>query len=365
MAKIKNKPRRKPKTGHKFLGTCWLCKSLCVCELLANGCTNAKAILKTKKTTGKTCQLKGIFMDEKRKYKGLWIPKELLYSPELTVNERLLLAEIESLDSDEHGCFATNIHFAKRFKLTKKSVSRLINSLAKKGYIKSEVGKVKGKNGGYERSIKIVAENFEKLLKKDVTPILSTGDSLSTAEGIAYPQPRGYLSTLRGIGQRVYKDREYSESTIENTPKGGWFEFFWQLYPKKERKKRASEIFNKIRPDKILMVKIIKTLEAHKKSKQWLKENGQYIPAAANWLADERWNDLASEKLKVKSEKCFCCKSEFVTRKIQTGRGEKTICQNCSESLKTAPDFIARGGVKISKERLEPSQLIEMIRGGK
>jgi DNA-binding MarR family transcriptional regulator len=305
-------------------------------------------------------------MEEKRKYKGLWIPKELLYSPKLTVNERLLLAEIDSLDSDEHGCFATNDHFSKRFSLNKKSVSRVINNLVKKGYIASEVSKVRGKNGGYERKIKIKTENFEKLLKEDVTPILSTGDSLSTPKGTAYPRKSGYLSAQEWIGQRVYKDREYKENTIESTPTNGWFDIFWHLYPRKEGKKRAKEIFKKIKPDKATMVRIIKAVEAHKNTKQWLKDGGQYIPSAANWLAGERWNDEPNNHAdRVADQKCFVCKSEFVTRKIQTGRGEKYLCQQCRLSLAAAPEFMARGGIVIPKDRLEPSQIIAMIRGTK
>lgn len=299
-----------------------------------------------------------------RKHKGLWLPSELLYSQKLTANERLVLAEIDSLDGDERGCFASNTHFAKCFRLTKKSVSRIINNLVKNKYITSEVNRVKGKNGGYERILKIAAEKFEKLLKEDVTPILTSGDSLSAPVGTAYPRQRGHLSAPVGIAQRVYKDREYIENTIENTPYKLWFEIFWNIYPKKESKKRASEIFNKINPDKITMVKIIKSLGLQCKSKRWTKENGQYIPSATNWLTDQRWNDITSEELKVKSEKCFCCKN-FALIKIQTGRGEKCICENCNTSLDAAPEFIARGGIVIPKNRLEPSQLIAMIKGKK
>jgi hypothetical protein len=32
-------------------------------------------------------------------------------------------------------------------------------------------------------------------------------------------------------------------------------------------------------------------LENHKKSQQWVKDNGQFIPHASTWLNGKRWED--------------------------------------------------------------------------
>jgi hypothetical protein len=46
-----------------------------------------------------------------RDFKGVWIPKDIYLNPELTLVEKILLIEIQSLDN-EQGCFAGNKYFA-------------------------------------------------------------------------------------------------------------------------------------------------------------------------------------------------------------------------------------------------------------
>lgn len=46
-----------------------------------------------------------------RDFKGIWIPKEIWLNTHLTMNEKLFLVEIDSLDN-EKGCFASNDYFA-------------------------------------------------------------------------------------------------------------------------------------------------------------------------------------------------------------------------------------------------------------
>ena len=69
-----------------------------------------------------------------RGFKGIWIPKEIWESNEISMQEKIFLAEIHSLDN-EQGCIASNAYFAKFFNLSKGSVSRIISSLKSKGYI--------------------------------------------------------------------------------------------------------------------------------------------------------------------------------------------------------------------------------------
>tara|TARA_X000001382_G_scaffold101953_2_gene76656 strand:- start:182 stop:832 length:651 start_codon:yes stop_codon:yes gene_type:complete len=70
-----------------------------------------------------------------RDFKGIWIPKEIWESKEISMQEKVFLAEIHSLDN-EKGCIASNAYFAEFFQLSKSSVSRVISSLAKKEFIK-------------------------------------------------------------------------------------------------------------------------------------------------------------------------------------------------------------------------------------
>ncbi len=70
---------------------------------------------------------------------------------------------------------------------------------------------------------------------------------------------------------------------------------FWQAYPKKTAKQAALKAWNKLKPDEVLLKTIINALEIQKKSDQWHKEGGQYIPYPATWINGRRWEDEPNE----------------------------------------------------------------------
>ena len=70
-----------------------------------------------------------------RDFKGVWIPREIWLDTNLTWMQRLLLVEIDSLDSADH-CFASNAHFAEHLQLSKSRISDLVSSLEQAGYIR-------------------------------------------------------------------------------------------------------------------------------------------------------------------------------------------------------------------------------------
>lgn len=67
------------------------------------------------------------------------------------------------------------------------------------------------------------------------------------------------------------------------------FDDLWSMYPKKVAKKDAIEAFNKIKPDEEVLAKMLKRLERDKASKQWIKDEGQFIPNPATWLNRRDW----------------------------------------------------------------------------
>ena len=69
------------------------------------------------------------------------------------------------------------------------------------------------------------------------------------------------------------------------------FDRFWAVYPRKIAKADAKKAFAKISPDEDLLQKMIKALERDKRSSQWTKDKGQFIPYAATWLNGQRWED--------------------------------------------------------------------------
>ena len=75
------------------------------------------------------------------------------------------------------------------------------------------------------------------------------------------------------------------------------FDRFWAVYPKKTAKQGALSAWQKLKPDNELTEKILLALERQKKSVQWQRDNGQYIPYPASWLNGRRWEDESVDVL--------------------------------------------------------------------
>lgn len=74
-------------------------------------------------------------MKENRDFKGVWIPKEVWLNENLSIIEKCLLVEIDSLDNSERGCFASNEYLANFFKLSESRIANIISDLKKRGFI--------------------------------------------------------------------------------------------------------------------------------------------------------------------------------------------------------------------------------------
>lgn len=73
-------------------------------------------------------------------------------------------------------------------------------------------------------------------------------------------------------------------------------EEFWPVWPEARRtmKKDALEAYVLVRRRGAPKEAIVAAVEAHKKSWNWLKDGGQYIPHPHRWLTRERWTDAVA-----------------------------------------------------------------------
>lgn len=89
--------------------------------------------------------------------------------------------------------------------------------------------------------------------------------------------------TAPRIGKdRIGKDKELPSSKDDE------FSQFWKSYPKKVGKGAAEKAWQKHKPN---LAVVLEAIEAHKKTDQWSKDNGQFIPHPATWLNQKRWED--------------------------------------------------------------------------
>ena len=89
-----------------------------------------------------------------RDFKGIWIPKEVWLDERLDAITKILLCEIDSLDSSEDGCYASNEYLANFCGCSVSKVSSSISTLIKLGYLKIK------KFDGRTRYIKSCLLNF-------------------------------------------------------------------------------------------------------------------------------------------------------------------------------------------------------------
>lgn len=82
------------------------------------------------------------------------------------------------------------------------------------------------------------------------------------------------------------KNQPVQEVTQKSAPAsdGKAFTRFWEAYPDKRYRDDAWEMWKKLNPSPDLIIKIMSALDAWKLSRQWLDDDGGYIPLAVNWL---------------------------------------------------------------------------------
>jgi hypothetical protein len=69
------------------------------------------------------------------------------------------------------------------------------------------------------------------------------------------------------------------------------FDQFWTAYPKKAGKDAARRAFDKRKVSGNLLAEMLAAVDTQKRSEQWKRDAGQFIPHPATWLNDGRWQD--------------------------------------------------------------------------
>lgn len=104
-------------------------------------------------------------------------------------------------------------------------------------------------------------------------------------EGKSYNSNNNILNTTTDSKPDINADTEAKKATDET------FEEFWAAYPRKDGKKVARQKWNRLKPDEEMRKKILADIERRKRSPEWLKENGQFIPMPSTYLNQQRWED--------------------------------------------------------------------------
>lgn len=134
------------------------------------------------------------------------IPANVRYDKDLTLLARLLYGEITALSNKEGYCFALNTYFANLYGVTNRTIINALNSLLKKGYIKTEIKYYKETKRVIERRIYII----------DPVKIISLGSE----KNFTRPRENNFTDNNTSINKKKYNNgfigRKYTNEELNN-----------------------------------------------------------------------------------------------------------------------------------------------------
>lgn len=101
------------------------------------------------------------------------------------------------------------------------------------------------------------------------------------------------VDTVKSNKEREKEKEKEKDITTTISPPGNArsdaFDNFWKAYPRHVAKDKARSAFRKVPKSEVPA--LMAALEQHKRSEQWTKDGGQFIPHPATFLNQQRWTD--------------------------------------------------------------------------
>lgn len=149
-----------------------------------------------------------------------------------------------------------------------------------------------------ERKRKARAEKREQEAIAETSARTSGGHPPDIPAQSRVDQTKAHQSIVpRGLSPPISPERERAGETSDGTPAEDELQFseFWSSYPKKVGKASCLKAWKKLKPTAELHDHIMAALEAQKRSEQWQREGGRFIPNPLTWLNQGRWDDEPAE----------------------------------------------------------------------
>lgn len=185
-----------------------------------------------------------------------------------------------------------------------------------------------------------------------------TANELDEIAGTPRGDSRKRLSDLRKMGiakngpdkrdTATGKDGQTWWLSTTKVPEDDW-EKFWEAYPRKTAKRDALKAYRRLAPNAELQEKILKAIEAQKKS-IWAGKALEYVPHPATWLNGERWNDEV--KLTTKVAAAPLRTTEDVVKEMKSRKEKYSVTE---EELKHSQELLRQWKERRLKESAEPS----------
>ena len=210
-------------------------------------------------------------MDKKGYY--AIIPANVRYDESLTPNAKLLYGEITALCNEKGYCWATNGYFEELYNVSKVSISKWIGSLKDAGYVSIEMEQ--------DRGTKQILNRYIRLLNGGIKEKLNT------------PQRK-----VKDPIKEKFKDNNTVNTTSNITVNNiDHFESFWSVYPRKVGKAQARKAWDKLKLNDDTVKMIAENIALRIKYGEWSDANKTFIPHAATYLNNARWEDEVEQKV--------------------------------------------------------------------
>ena len=210
-------------------------------------------------------------MEEQRDFKGVWIPKAIYLDNRLTALEKIVLVEIDSLDSAS-GCFCSNEYLANFCQCSERKISDAIAKLLELGYI--------------------TADSFDgrkRVLRSRVAKTARQGSKNCEADGdihyISNNKDNNNISPASKSGQR--RKAAVNEDVEE------LFESLWRLYPRKEGKRKVTNDAKNALA-KAGFDKVAAAIAAYKEQIERNKTEDRYVKHGSTFFNGD-WQDYVAD----------------------------------------------------------------------
>lgn len=217
-----------------------------------------------------------------RKFKGVWIPREVWDSPDLTLFQKCLWANISSLGTEDEPCLASNEWLGDRMESSASSIAVILTKMRKLGFIKDV-----SFDGRTRRILAVVPPREtggEPINSHSTQPLTAVHDPLT-----AVKRPHEQLLKAGGaciLGENKAKNKAITPSAVSDSVSA---ETIYDAYPRKAARKAGLAAIRKALKT-TPAEKLLKATQAF--AEVWKNEpDRQFCPYPATWFNQERFND--------------------------------------------------------------------------
>lgn len=304
------------------------------------------------------------------------ITSQFLLISDLSLEQQALLSKIASMQGDK-WVLASNAYFAAVLHVTPRTIQRWIRSLEKKGYLLVRYSKKR--DGQDERKLFV---NLSMITGTRSDPNTPEGDDNMSPphDRMSPPACHDVTPPRQAVTHSIEIEKDSLEESLSSTagdthPKTSRNAFdqvddlfhnsFWTVYPRKEKKARALEVWRQINPGPQQAVYMIRCLEYLIRT-LWKNRDKDKIPLPTSWLNDKGWEDeiaqgwIAEDERRLSGEQAQRDQRkkrvENEARKFELEQVNKQIHAMGEEEVSRFRDYII--------STLPPS-ILKMTRGGK